>query len=153
MSDLPGIGPHPLVPLRDKVIGMIEAAEIQAKKGLNQKLTFTQHMRIDGDNNIAVQGDVHIYIIQQQILFGLFELRDTLNEMIERRIDISNDQLNLREINKIAVERALEITGGHQQKTADILGVSRPTIHKMLKNGLVGRPAIGIKKRGKKTKG
>ncbi len=44
--------------------------------------------------------------------------------------------LNLRDLERIAIERALAATGGHRTRAADLLGISERT----LRNKLNGPP-------------
>ena len=47
--------------------------------------------------------------------------------------------INLRELERLAIQRALAVTGGHRTRAAGLLGISERT----LRNKLNGPPAVG----------
>jgi two-component system response regulator AtoC len=88
--------------------------------------------------------------LNKAILFApgpRIELRDLPLEIVEGRNDSAGDDYSLDGLEQQTIRRVLAQTGGHQQKAADLLGISRRTLIRKLK--LYRSPENYVKPAGK----
>ena len=117
---------HALERMRHKVGEMIDTCKEAGSRDviIDQQLELKQK----GYSNTAHQGNIIINIVNQEILIGLFELKEALGGLIDNGQIISGDNFNIESIKTVALDRAMERAGGVQRKAAKLLGISDRTI-------------------------